>query len=46
MNKKIILYFLGLIFFVGFLVFGVLSQQRLDTEYRGSLICFSCIGID
>jgi hypothetical protein len=45
MNKRVIVYILGLIFFLGSFVFGIQSTQRLDAEYRGSIICFSCIGI-
>ncbi len=45
MNKRILVCILGLIFFIGFFAFGIASQQRLDTEHRGSIICFPCIGI-
>ncbi|MBN1693925.1 hypothetical protein JW879_00810 [candidate division WOR-3 bacterium] len=46
MNKLTFVYILGIALFTGFFVFGISSEQRLETEFTGSLICLSCIGIE
>jgi preprotein translocase subunit YajC len=45
MIKRILVYILALILFLGSFVFGISSEQRTEAEQKGSIICLSCIGI-
>jgi len=45
MNKRTLIYILGLILFLGFFIYGIGSEQKTEARQKGSVICLSCIGI-
>lgn len=46
MNKRLIAFIAGLIFFLALLTQGtVVKKQYHETETNGSFLCFYCVGI-
>lgn len=46
MKKKFDLRIFLFIFFILFIIYGILNKEHLEVLKNAVLICFSCIGID
>ncbi len=45
MNKRVFAFTIGLFIFLALLTYGIITQQFIETENNGSLLCLYCLGI-